>query len=84
MEGAVSVQNDKLKGFTRFGVNFKGQNQSQAYGDCPFCDKESKFYVQNITTLKLQIVKQSQRKRWCNHFVTSDVQYTTTCSRTVP
>lgn len=43
------MQSEKLKGFIRLGVNFKGQNQSQAYGDCPFCNKENKFYV-NVKT----------------------------------
>lgn len=49
MEGEVFVQTEKLKGFIRLGVNFNGQNQSQAYGDCPFCGKEGKFYV-NVKT----------------------------------
>ncbi len=39
------MQNEKLRGFVKFGVHFHGQNQSQAYGDCPFCGKEGKFYV---------------------------------------
>ncbi len=39
------MQNEKLRGFVKFGTVFHGQNQSQAYGDCPFCGKEGKFYV---------------------------------------
>lgn len=36
---------DPLKPFKQHGVVFRGSNQSQAYGDCPFTGKQDKFYV---------------------------------------
>lgn len=36
---------EKLKPFTFHGVHFNGASGDNAYGDCPFCGKEGKFYV---------------------------------------
>lgn len=36
---------DKLKGFVRHGIQFNGETNTQAYGDCPFSGKADKFYV---------------------------------------
>lgn len=41
----TDIKKDPLKPFLQHGVVFKGANQSQAYGDCPFTGKEGKFYV---------------------------------------
>jgi len=36
---------EELKGFKRFGFSINGKSGNQFYGDCPFCDKPNKFYV---------------------------------------
>lgn len=36
---------DKLKGFIRHGFVIRGESGNQAFGDCLFCEKENKFYV---------------------------------------
>lgn len=40
-----------LRGFETYGVVFKGKSGSQAYGSCPFCGKENKFYVNTTNYL---------------------------------
>ena len=36
---------EKLNGFKNHGIIFKGTSGNQAYGNCPFCGKENKFYA---------------------------------------
>lgn len=36
---------EELKGFKRYGVVFNGKSGNHSYGDCPFCNKHNKFYV---------------------------------------
>ena len=38
----------KLKSFSVHGVEFRGSNETQAWGDCPFCGK-TKLYVNHKT-----------------------------------
>ena len=41
---------ESLKGFESYGVIFQGKSGGQAYGSCPFCSRENKFYT-NTTNL---------------------------------
>lgn len=47
----TSPKPDPLKPFVQHGVIFRGANQSQAYGDCPFTGKQNKFYVHKTKLL---------------------------------
>ena len=46
----MQIEMDRLRGFKKYGLIVKGKNSTQGYGDCPFCGKENKFYV-NLSTL---------------------------------
>ena len=39
------------KGFETYGVQFNGKSGNQSYGNCPFCGKENKFYVNIASAL---------------------------------
>ncbi len=41
---------EPLRGFETYGVVFAGKSGNQAYGSCPFCGKENKFYA-NVNNL---------------------------------
>lgn len=38
-------ENKLLRGFTGHGFDVVGRSGNQRYGDCPFCGRENKFYV---------------------------------------
>jgi len=40
-----------LKPFQSHGITFLGESNSNSYGNCPFCEKEDKFYVNNYNGL---------------------------------
>jgi ribosomal protein L37AE/L43A len=40
-----------LRGFESYGVVFAGKSGNQAYGNCPFCGKENKFYANTTNFL---------------------------------
>ena len=42
---------ESLRGFEGYGVTFSGKSGDQAYGNCPFCGKENKFYVSTVSSL---------------------------------
>ena len=42
---ATTSGSDKVRLFSSHGLNFTDKGGSQVVGDCPFCDKEEKFYV---------------------------------------
>ena len=53
MEGEIYMQekhHEKLRGFLKHGVVFSGITGNQAFGYCPFSEKEDKLYV-NVDTL---------------------------------
>ncbi len=45
------IEKDKLKPFKQHGVVFKGANDTQSYGDCPFTGGQNKFYVNRESLL---------------------------------
>lgn len=45
------MQEDKLKGFKKFGFRSNSSTSSQAIGDCIFCGKENKMYVNRNSQL---------------------------------
>lgn len=40
-----------LKPFTFHGLSFNDENEEHVHGDCPFCGKENKFFVNSTTGL---------------------------------
>lgn len=51
MEGQVFMQEDKLKGFRKYGFIMNTDSASQAIGDCIFCGKPNKLYINKINQL---------------------------------
>jgi len=45
------MQEDKLKGFKKYGFIVNSNTPTQAIGDCVFCGKENKFYVNKTNGL---------------------------------
>lgn len=45
------MQEDSLRGFKKFGFTQKGKTSSQVFGDCVFCAKENKLYINPLNQL---------------------------------
>lgn len=42
---------ERMNVFRKHGINLHGETDSQVYGDCIFCGKHNKFYINKITYL---------------------------------